>query len=127
MGVAERRVCGGRAVHVDNAARLGSEWVRFHNCDIFERARLAFANEAVGIESAGKIESVQPVSRLDDIEHAQNSARLSGMREFDLYMIEQRLFFELRDQLSSIDGQLVTDDFCTRSETHSFNMDQPEF
>jgi len=100
---------------------------RLDNGDIFERARLTFAHEAVGIERSGKIKSVQPVSRLDDIEHAQNSTRLTGMRELDLHSLEERLLFELRDQSSSIDAQFAAYDLSVRSETNIFDVDETEF
>ena len=69
MRVAKRRIIGGGAVHVDDATRVGDELIAFDDSDIFKRTRLTVANETIRIERAGKIKSIQPISRLDNVEH----------------------------------------------------------
>ena len=116
VGVGDGGVFSRRAAHVDDISRTGCQLIRFDDRDVLERACLAVADEAVGIERAGKIRSVHPITRFDNVEDAEDAARFAGMGQFDFDAIEERFLFELRDQVCAIDDQSIVHDRSPRSE-----------
>jgi hypothetical protein len=92
--VADGGILGRRAAHIDDITRAGCELVGLNYRDILKRARLAVADEAIGIQCAGKIRPVQTITRFQNIEHADDAARLAQMRQVDFNAFAERFFFE---------------------------------
>ena len=87
---------------------------------------MAVADEADSIERAGKIRTVQPIARFQNVEHAEDPARFARVGQFDFNVIEKRFLFELRDQVCAIDDQGIVHDRSPRSKADIVHLDELE-
>ena len=120
MRVADGGILGRRAAHVDNISRAGGELVGLHHRDIFKRAGMAVADEAIAIESAGKVRSAQAITGFENVKHSDDAARLAWMRQFDFDPFEERFLFEQRNQFLAIDRENLIFDRSLGAEAYIF-------
>ena len=126
VGVGDRGVFSRRAAHVDHVSRTDCQLIRFNDRYVLERACLAVADEADRFERAGKIRTVHPITRFDNIEDAEDAARFARVGQFDFDPFEKRFLFELRDQVCAIDDQSIVHDRSPRSEADIVHWDELE-
>ncbi len=127
MRVGDGRIVRRRPAHVDQAARTGRRLIGLDHCNVFQSAGRTVADQPVAVQRAGKIGTIQAITRFEDVEHAQDAARFAGMGDLDVDALEERLLLEQRGEFRAVDSQYATFNRRNRTETDVFNVNAAYF